>query len=114
MLRKFAIFFITFGLSFLVQEWGCLPQAKAFMWLNIGANVLVLAIAIIACLIAGKSLGEKLGYSIGLAIFYAISLAIVMLATWGATKLFTVDFFVAFQIMTFGQCLCYNPRKNRD
>ncbi len=40
-----------------------------------------------------------------------VSLAIILFATWGATKLFGIDFFVAYQIMTFGQCLCTDSKK---
>ena len=64
------------------------------------------------CLFAGDGICEKLGYSFVVAIVYAINLGICLFATWGATKLFPVDFAVAFQIMSFGQCLCGNTSKN--
>jgi len=41
-------------------------------------------------------------------------LAITLFATWGATKLFNVDFYVAYQIMTFGHCLCTSNKKKED
>lgn len=41
------------------------------------------------------------------------SLAIILFATFGSTHLFDIDFFVAYQIMTLGQCLCSNSEKKR-
>ena len=114
MLRKFALFFITFGLSFLVQHWGWTDQGTAFIWIDIGATTLLIAFIILICLFAGDGIGEKLGYSFAIAIIYAVELGICLFATWGATKLFSVDFAVAFQIMSFGQCLCGNTTKKND
>lgn len=114
MLRKFALFFITFGLSLLVQAWGWTDQGTAFLWINIGATTIIVISVILICLLAGDGLGEKLGTSFTVALIYAIKLAICLFATWVATKLFPVDFTTAFQIMSFGQCLCFNSsRKSR-
>ena len=115
MLRKFALFFITFGLSFLVQSFGWTDQGTAFIFIDIGFVTLIIAFIILICLFAGDGIGEKLGLSFLVAILYAVELAITLFATWGATKLFPVDFAVAFQIMSFGQCLCRDvSKKNSD
>lgn len=39
-------------------------------------------------------------------IIFLGTIGLIIFATWAATQLFDVDFYVAFQIMTFGQCLC--------
>ena len=115
MLRKFAWWFIVFGLSFLAQDLGWADQGTAFIWLELGGMAILIAFIIIVCLFAGDGLGEKFGFSFVIAIIYAISLGIVLFATWGATKLFDIDFAVAFQIMTFGQCLCGSgSKKDKD
>ena len=114
MLRKFALFFIAFGLSFIVQEFGWTDQGTAFIQIEIGGTILLVAFIILVCLIAGDGIVEKLGYSFAIAIISAILLGICLFATWGATKLFSIDFAVAFQIMTFGQCLCVNTSKKND
>lgn len=40
-----------------------------------------------------------------------------LIATWGATKIFGIDFYIAYQILTLGQC-CKNktnkPRKKES
>lgn len=111
MLRKFVWWFIIFGLSFLVQSWGWTDQGTAFLWIKLGGTGLLIAVIMLVCLVAGDGLGEKLGFSFILALVYGIILAITLFATWGATQLFDVDFNVAFQIMTFGQCLCGTSKK---
>ena len=107
MLKKFALWFICFGLSFLVESWGWAEQGKAFMIIDLGATGLMIAIEIL--IFGGDGLGERLGT---LAIVYAGLMVIILFATWGATQLFDVDYYVAFQIMTFGQCLCLSSKKD--
>ena len=114
MLRKFELFFITFGLSFLVSHWGWTDQGTAFILIYIVASALIIAFIILIWLFAGDEIDEKLGDSMVIEMIYAIDLCNCLIATWGATKLFPVDFAVAFQIMSFGQCLCGNTLKKDD
>lgn len=117
MLKKFALWFICFGLSFLVQSWGWTEQGKAFLYINLGVSVLsvvaLIAILIIAALANGFA-AEAGGVSFLAVLITAGAIAITLFATWGATKLFDVDFYVAYQIMTFGQCLCTSNKKKDD
>ena len=62
----------------------------------------------------GEGFGEKIGFSFILAIVAAIIMGVTLFATWGATQLFDVEFTVAYQIMTFGQCLCGSSTKDND
>ena len=118
MLKKFAIWFICFGLSFLVQNLGWAEQGKAFLYIHIGLNVLIIALLIAIAIILGLTNGfEFAALSCGVSfisiLITAVEIVITLFATWGATKLFNVDFYVAYQIMTFGQCLCKtNNSKN--
>lgn len=114
MLRKFIWWFIVFGLSFLVQSWGWTTQGTAFLFIHLGGTVAILALILLLCLFAGDGLGEKLGLSIVVVFIGAVILGITLFATWGATKLFPVEFTVAYQIMTFGQCLCGDSKKDDD
>ncbi len=116
MLKKFALWFICFGLSFLVQSWGWAEQSQAFMYIHLGIDILnvliILAIVVIAGLVEDCA-AEANGISFILVLATAGILAIVLFATWGATKLFNVDFYTAYMIMTFGQCL-YSNKKKKD
>ena len=117
MLKKFALWFICFGLSFLVQSCGWTEQGKAFLYINLGVSVLIVVALIAIVIIAGLADGfaaEAGGVSFLAVLITAGAIAITLFATWGATKLFNVDFYVAYQIMTFGQCLCTSNKKKDD
>lgn len=117
MLKKFALWFICFGLSFLVQSWGWAEQGKAFLYIDLGVGVLIVVALIAIVIIAGLADGfaaEAGGISFLTVLITAGIIAIILFATWGATKLFDVDFYVAYQIMTFGQCLCTRNKKKED
>ena len=114
MLKKFALWFICFGLSFLVESWGWAEQGKAFIYIDLGAVGLILAVVILICLFAGDGAVERLGIPLVVTICYVAIVAVILFATWGATKLFNVDYYVAYQIMTFGQCLCTSCSSKKD
>lgn len=114
MLKKFALWFIYFGLSFLVESFGWAEQGRAFLYIECGAIGLAIALLVLICLFCGSGALERLGLSIVVVIIYAVFVGITLFATWGATKLFDVDFFVAYQIMSFGQCLCSSSSEEDD
>lgn len=118
MLKKFAAWFSCLGLSFLVSDvFGWTEQGKAFLYINLGVGVVIILALIVILVIAGVAGGvaaEANGISFLIVLITAGVLAITLFATWGATKLFGVDFYVAYQIMTFGQCLCSNNKKKED
>lgn len=118
MLKKFALWFIVFGLSFLVSDvFGWTEQGKAFLYINLGVSVVIILALIVILVIAGLAGGfaaEANGISFLVVLVTAGAVAITLFATWGATKLFGVDFYVAYQIMTFGQCLCTESKKKDD
>ena len=108
-LKKFALWFICFGLSFFVEFLGFAEQGKAFLFINLGANILIILVVIALLIISGIGNGLTVpftGVSFLVVLVTAASIAFILFATWGATQLFDVDFYIAFQIMTFGQCLC--------
>ena len=111
MLKKFALWFVCFGLSFLVESWGWAEQGKAFLYIDLGAVGLILILAILILLFAGDGLGERIGIPLIIVLVYAGIVVVILFATWAATQLFDVDYYVAFQIMTFGQCLCSSSKK---
>lgn len=95
---------------------GWTEQGKAFLYINLGTRILMILAFIVIFIITGidsGSVAEANGISFLLVLVTVVSLAIILFATWGATKLFGIDFFVAYQIMTFGQCLCTDSKKNR-
>lgn len=110
MLKKFALWFIYFGLSFLVEIIGWAEQGKAFLFISFG--VPIIALLILVCLFVGDGLEERIVILVIAAVAYGAKIAITLFVTWVATKLFNVDYYVAFQIMAFGQCLCSSNKKD--
>lgn len=107
MIKKFITWFIVFGLSFLIEWFGWTSQGNAFMWLHLGFWGVIVAILAIISLFGGT---KAIAISGILVFFTALSLGIILFATWGATQLFGVEFTVAYQIMTFGECLSVNSK----
>ena len=118
MLKNFTTWFIVFGLSFLVSDvFGWTEQGKAFFYIHLGVSIILILVLIAMLIVAGLAGGfaaKANGVSILIVFITAGLVAIDLLATWGATKLFGVDFYVAYQIMTFGQCLSYKKDKEED
>ena len=112
MIVKFFVWFVVFGLSFLVEELGFAEQGMAFICIHILASCLLVIASIFISIYAGKGTGERIVFPLLIVGMYILIIAIILFATWGATKLFGVDFFVAYQIMTFGQCLCSSSKDN--
>lgn len=117
MLKKFVMWFVVFGLSFLVSDvFHWTEQGKAFLYINLGVAVVIILVLAVVLVIGGLAMRESAeanAISFLLVLVTAGIVAITLFATWGATKLFGVDFYVAYQIMTFGQCLC-TQNKNKD
>ncbi len=114
MFKRFTLWFITFGLSFLLAGlFG--SQGKAFFAIYLGTSTIFVLSVLAAISTAGAASGlsfitDKLA-TMGV-VELIKGIAVILLATWGATKLFGIDFFVSYQIMTFGQCLCGSSNKD--
>lgn len=111
---SFVKWFVVFGLSFLVADWGWTEQGKAFLYIDLGIVGFFVLIIIVILLVLGDGAGQKIGLSLASIVIFMVEIAIALFATWGATKLFDVDFYVAYQIMSFGQCLCDSISKKED
>ena len=114
MLKKFALWFTYFGLSFLLERCGVAEQGKVFMCLWLGTGILCVLITLVICVFVciGKGDAAKANAISFLAILCAAGgIAIVLFATQVAAMIFNVDFYVAFQIMTFGKCLSNSNKK---
>ena len=103
--------FICYGLSFLVEKWGWATQGEAFFYIMIGSGILLF----LSCCILGDYLIKSRGRFTLIGAWGQFKrLVITIITTWVATKLFDVDFFIAYQLMTFGQCLCSTTTTKKD
>ena len=117
MLKKFAVWAIAFALSYFVASLGWAEQGEAFLYIYLGAQILLIIAIILIIMIGGAIVKEKMlaGGVSGIIILATIFIvAVTLLATWVATQLFNVDYFVVYQIMTFGQCLSGSSKSSSD
>ena len=111
MILSFIMWFICYGLSFLVQKWEWTTQGEAFFYIMIGSGILLF----LSCCILGDYIIKSRGRLTLIGAWGKFKrLVITIITTWLATKLFEVDFFIAYQIMTFGQCLCTTTNKKEN
>ena len=54
MLKKFALWFICFGLSFLVESFGWAEQGRAFLYIECGTIGVIIALLVLVCLFGGN------------------------------------------------------------
>ena len=111
MLKKFVFWIICFGLSCFVAyvlEWT--DQSRAFFYMYLGITVVIVIFKVLVMIVSHI---EKL-LSTRISNWTVAIIALASLASWIATKLFGVDFFVTFQIMTFGACLTREHLKAKD
>ena len=111
MLKRLITWLVCFGLSFVVQGLGWTEQGKAFMWINLGATVLVAVIVAISLVLMVR---ESFAISVVAVLMTTLSSVIALLLpiglAWVGSKLFDVDFYVVYQIMSLGAC--FIPNKN--
>ena len=60
MLKNFALWFICFGLSFLVESIGWAERGKAFLFIDLGATGLIIALLILVCIFAGDGFSREI------------------------------------------------------
>lgn len=118
MLKKFVHFFIVFGLSFLISDvFGWTEQGKAFLYINLGCvaawMLIIFIVAIVYAAINKQKALAAFAYLCTL-LSAVLGIGISLFATWCATKLFGVDFYIAYQIMAFGMCLVPVEKKKKD
>lgn len=115
MLKKIALWVIAFALSHFVASLGWAEQGQAFMYIYLGAIIAFIIVMILVVLVMGIASNEKAatgaisGIVIIATIFYV---GVILIATWVATQIFNVDYFVVYQIMTFGQCIDFSSKDN--
>lgn len=112
MIKRFLGWFAVFGISYLIQSLGWADQGTAFVWLHFGCRALFVVLLI---LFGGWMISEATHPVIAFptVLVMLVEVAIPLLATWAATAIFNIEFGVAYQIMTFGQCLIAND-SNKD
>ena len=123
MLINFFVWFIEYGFSFLLANiFDGLEQERMFYCIYFLVPIILLTIRVVALIIQieliSNLLGEEADHGVNGIVTCVIALNILknvivlIVVTWVITKIFYTDFFVAFQIITFGQCLCSTEQED--
>ena len=112
MLREFFWWFVFWGASILVQLMGVTDQGTAFVCIHLSCTILVWIVGVVYVGYFKEAL--RFGKEIQTYVTIEAVLEVVarIIATWGVTQLFDVNFAVAYQIITFGQCLCISHQSS--
>lgn len=107
MLRKFVFYFAKLILSFFVSNvLGWTEPAIAFFIMDIGIAIIGIIVTL-APTVHDVSSGNT-DEAFQLVLYSIIAFAIMFLASFGANKLFSVDFYVAYLLICFGLCFWQN------
>jgi len=103
LIKSYSYWFICFGLSLLIKSLGFLEQGEAFFFLYFAITI-IMVIHNIRLTIDKTSL-------LGILIAFGMVLGFSMLESWIASKLFNIDIYIIFQIITFGKCSSTKNKK---
>lgn len=123
MLINFFVWFIEYGFSFLLANiFGGLEQGRMFYYIYFLVPIILLTIRVVSLTIQIEQKSNLLGkevdhctngkYTYIIALNVLKNVVVLIVVTWVITKIFYIDFFVAFQIITFGRCLCSTEQED--
>lgn len=102
MLRELIAWIVSFVISAVVSRFTRMDQGMVFFYIYVGSEVfLVLAGLILLVFCNAVDL-----FPVGEILEYLIELAIIVVFTWELSRVFGIDFYVAYQLVSFGQILC--------
>lgn len=126
MLEKFIAWFIAYGLSCILSNiLKELGQEQIFFYIYAGVPIILLIFEMRFATKEIDSILKEIGenesgdtvngkITLILAIGFAFDFIVVLIATWGVTAIFKLNFLVAYQIVTFGKCLCGNQAELQE
>lgn len=102
MLRELIAWIVSFIISAVVSHYTRIDQGMLFFYVYVGSEVfLVLAGLILLVFVNAVDL-----FPVREILEYLIELVIVVVFTWELSRVFGIDFYVAYQLVSFGQILC--------
>ena len=108
MIAKFVLWVISFAFSFPLSEIGMIEQGKIFLCMHIIASSVFFVVETFIHILK-NDFSRPLVFDF----VFILEIALTLIASWGVSKIFTIDFYVAYEIITLGKCICFNIR-NKD
>jgi len=102
MLKKICFWFLCLGISYLTQLVGLCSQEKSFMYIYLAIDIIYVSLSFLIILLnrvdsSNENEIIESSYSLKEILFAFIT-------SWLASKMFNVNFYICYEIMTFGQC----------
>ena len=101
MLKELIIWILSFIVSMVFSNFTGAEQGRLFIFIYIGSEVFLM---VVGCVIL-VALNAKKSIPVKEMIAYFVELAVTMAATWELSKIFSVNFYVAYQLISIGQIL---------
>ena len=108
MVKKFIGWFVIFALAYAAHYFGLATLPVAFFAMHAGLVAAVIITLLLFCMFGKERALMKMGHLLVCMLRLAGGIVIVCAATTLAHHFLVVDFYKAYMIMTFGQCLCFN------
>lgn len=105
MVKKFSLWFTCFGLGLLFEICGWGEQEEAFLIISFTLDALVIALVFLYYFFTGNNLKERFMNPLIVTAYLGEAMIGNLFATFVAVKLFNVNYYAAFQIMSFGMTL---------
>lgn len=109
MIGKFVLWIIAFVLSFPLGNMGLLDQGKTFLCIYLIASSAFFVLKIIMHAL-DNDFSQRWARPLIMDLVYILEIVVTIGATWIVSKIFNIDFYVVYQIMTLGQCICFYIR----
>ncbi len=101
MLKELIVWIISFIVSTVFSKYTGTEQGQLFICMYVGSEVFLM---VVGCVIL-VALNAKKSIPVKEMIAYFVELAVTMAATWELSKIFSVNFYVAYQLISIGQIL---------
>lgn len=107
MLKKLAMWLITFITSFLISNAFCLNQGQVFICIHIGLSLFLILFGIFLLKFVSSNSEKTLisDLSVITLVVMVLAIASILVISLFVSKLFNVDFYITYQILFLGQCL---------
>ena len=101
MLKELSVWIISFIVSTVFSKYTGTEQGRLFIFIYIGSEVFLM---IVGCCIL-VACGAKKSIPTKEILAYVAELAITIAVTWELSQIFSVNFYVAYQMISIGQIL---------
>lgn len=116
MLKKLAMWLITFIISFLISNAFGLNQGQVFICIHIGLSLFLILFGILLLKFVSSNSEKTLisDLSTITLLIMVLAIASILVISSFVSKIFKIDFYITYQILALGQCLGTNKSQKKE